>query len=284
MHQVAAPGGADRMPDERLGNLALKGPRVEPPFDAIAAASHRAGRLDGLCLIDAQGRLLAANDAYRNTYNDSLSAARLAEEVQRRLAGMPPSDLEDDTAAILQMDRLDGPSGQMMLITIRPRHAAILAPHVDALTQLPDRRVVAERAEIWRSTSSGGIPRFAVLFLDLDGFKGVNDRHGHAVGDALLKQLAARWLQCVRDADLVARYGGDEFVALIKDAATPDEVEPIIRRLRDATRRPVIVGNLALSIDAAIGWSTPTDAAWTIDALLAAADRDMYARKGHVLG
>lgn len=209
--------------------------------------------------------------------------AQLAEEVQRQLAGLPPSELARDPSSILQMDRLDGPSGPVMLITLRPREAAPPVPQLDALTHLPDRRAIVDRAADWRRASGGVMPRFAVLFLDLDDFKVVNDRHGHAVGDEVLRQLSARWPQCVRDGDLVARYGGDEFVLLIKDAATSDEVDPIIRRVKDATRLPIVEGQTQLIVEASIGWSAPSDAQWTIDALIAAADRDMYARKGRVL-
>jgi diguanylate cyclase (GGDEF)-like protein len=283
MNHLAAPDAADPTTGDDLRELTMvKGCGQDVPADSFAAASAR-GQLDGLCIVDGQGRVLAANDAYRDEHSASLPPAQLAEEVRRRLAGDPPSELALHPPAILHMDRLEGPSGPLMLVTLRRRDATPPAPVRDALTHLPDRRAVVDCAEAWRHAAPGNLPRFAVLFLDLDDFKGVNDRHGHAVGDAVLEQLAARWLQCVRDADMVARYGGDEFVLLIKDAATPEEVEPVIRRLRDATKQPVLVGNLSLLVDATIGWSVPADSLWTIDALVAAADRDMYARKGRVL-
>jgi diguanylate cyclase (GGDEF)-like protein len=282
MNSSAAPAAVHPDGGDPLRDFApLSGQRNELPGDAAAETPNRPDV--GLCIVDAQGRVLAANDAYRRQHSAALPPARLAEAVRRRLAREAPNEMELPPTAIMQMDRLEGPTGPMMLITIRRRDSTPPASQVDALTHLPDRRAVADRAELWRSAAPGGAPRFAVLFLDLDHFKAVNDGHGHGVGDAVLKQLAARWLQCVRDADLVARYGGDEFVVLINDAATPAEVEPVIRRLRDATKQPVVIGALSLLVDATIGWAAPAEGHWTIEELIAAADRDMYARKGRVL-
>jgi diguanylate cyclase (GGDEF)-like protein len=153
----------------------------------------------------------------------------------------------------------------------------------DALTQLPDRREIARRVAEWRRAAGGAPPRFAVLFLDLDHFKAVNDRFGHAVGDAVLRELAARWLRCVRDGDLVTRYGGDEFVLLIRDAASLQDVAAVLARLQDATSVPVVIDGVEHSVDATIGATVATDDTSSIDELIAAADRDMYAHKRRVL-
>jgi diguanylate cyclase (GGDEF)-like protein len=154
---------------------------------------------------------------------------------------------------------------------------------IDALTQLPDRREIARRVAEWQRLAGDASPRFAVLFLDLDDFKAVNDRFGHAVGDAVLRELAGRWRRCVRDGDLVCRFGGDEFVVLIRDARTSQDAAPLVSRLRAATTASVVIDGIEHRVDLTIGVAVATSETSSIDDLIAAADRDMYAHKRRVL-
>src|SRR5690606_1875299 len=107
----------------------------------------------------------------------------------------------------------------------------------------------------------------------------VNDKYGHAVGDAVLAELAARWSDSVRDGDLVTRYGGDEFVVLLKNVATREEAAPIVERLRLVTIKPIEACGVTLTISATIGVALSDGVDTPLEALIAAADEEMYAGK-----
>jgi diguanylate cyclase (GGDEF)-like protein len=130
-----------------------------------------------------------------------------------------------------------------------------------------------------RRDESGPALPFSLLFLDLNDFKQVNDAHGHAVGDAVLAELAGRWSSAVRDGDLVTRYGGDEFVILLRNVADRAAAEPIVERLRIATLAPIAIAGTAITLSATIGVALSDGDNVSKENLIAAADEDMYARK-----
>ena len=137
--------------------------------------------------------------------------------------------------------------------------AAVLSERAvrDPLTGLANRSLLEERlrASLARDARTGD--GTGVLFLDLDGFKAVNDEHGHEAGDALLRAVAGRLSAAVRPSDTVARLGGDEFVVLV-EAATEQSLEPLVARLRSAVAAPVEVsgvGRLAVSASIGTAWS-----------------------------
>ena len=154
---------------------------------------------------------------------------------------------------------------------------AHLARH-DALTSLPNRTLFLDRVEqaVRRSRRGGGT--LAVLFLDLDGFKGVNDRFGHAEGDELLKTVAARLVDCVRSADSVARLGGDEFAVLVEDVGHVSELDKLCARLLGALRAEITIMGHEVVVGTSIGVAVaaPTDDA---AGLLRNADMAMYRAK-----
>ena len=117
--------------------------------------------------------------------------------------------------------------------------------------------------------------------LDLDGFKAINDTHGHAAGDAALREVARRLRGCVRERDLVARLGGDEFVVVLTDVGGfSGAVRDSVDRIRDALAEPFAIDGTPVELRAAIGVAAfPEDGANATD-LLAHADRRMYADKG----
>ena len=149
----------------------------------------------------------------------------------------------------------------------------------DALTGLPNRNSLAARLEhaILRVNRSGD--RLALLFIDLDRFKKVNDTLGHAAGDEVLRQTAGRIRACVRDVDTVARLGGDEFVVLLETDVRPDTPGIIGERIRNAFDSPFDWKGLEVRCGASLGVSLYPDHARDPAALLASADEAMYREK-----
>lgn len=124
----------------------------------------------------------------------------------------------------------------------------------DPLTQLPNRRLLSDRLQqaISLAYRSGG--HLALMYVDLDRFKPVNDRYGHAVGDALLRLVAQRLQSCVRESDTVARVGGDEFVVLLPDVAETQDALAIAEKIRTELRKPFpLPGGIALKISSSNG-------------------------------
>jgi diguanylate cyclase (GGDEF)-like protein len=157
-----------------------------------------------------------------------------------------------------------------------------LAQH-DALTGLANRALFLDRVEHAVARARRAPSRVAVMFLDLDGFKAVNDRFGHAAGDELLRQVAERVSSCVREGDTVARLGGDEFAVLIEDVVDETEVEAVCRRLGEVLGRDVLVDGHEVQPGASIGvaLSTVLDGAGE---LVRNADMAMYRSKSEGKG
>ncbi|MFI7588835.1 diguanylate cyclase domain-containing protein [Spongisporangium articulatum] len=151
----------------------------------------------------------------------------------------------------------------------------------DPLTGLANRAVLGR--ELATRLSGRTTPRIGLLFVDLDGFKGVNDEHGHEAGDRLLVALAGRLRRLTRDDELVARYGGDEFVLVLGDGDEQTARETA-QRVVDSLSRPVSLGTgRMVTIGASVGVAVAVPGLRSADALLRAADRAMYEAK-HGLG
>ena len=146
----------------------------------------------------------------------------------------------------------------------------------DPLTGLANRALLEERlrAVLARDARTGAST--ALLFLDLDGFKAVNDTHGHATGDLVLTTVASRLLAAVRPSDTVSRLGGDEFVVLV-EGATEEGLTPLVARLQEVLGESI--GTLDLKVGVSIGVAVSRAGAVDHEELLAQADADMYAAK-----
>jgi diguanylate cyclase len=151
----------------------------------------------------------------------------------------------------------------------------------DALTGLPNRQLFEDRARSALAQSQREASTFAIGYVDLDGFKPVNDTHGHAVGDALLRIVGQLLSESVRATDTVARVGGDEFLLLLTPLKGPaeEEAEATVRRLRDKIRAIHTVEGREVRISASIGLAFCPQQGSTLETLLICADQAMYAAK-----
>lgn len=162
------------------------------------------------------------------------------------------------------------------LLAEQNSNATFLATH-DALTGLANRRHFEETANRTLAADIG--PKLSLLLVDLDGFKFINDRHGHAAGDAVLAVVGKRLLGCRRDKDLVARLGGDEFAMLLIPQLPAEAEDEMVARLRSAIDQPIIVGALRLSVTASVGVARHPEDGTSLHDLLRTADHRMYADK-----
>ena len=149
----------------------------------------------------------------------------------------------------------------------------------DDLTGVANRRALARMlsAALARARAHG--LSVGVLMLDLDGFKAVNDRYGHAAGDAALREVAARLRRSVRERDMVARTGGDEFVVVLPDLGHEPAARDAAARVEAAFAEPLILDGMEVTLRAAVGFACFPEDGDDLESLLAAADRAMYARK-----
>jgi len=148
--------------------------------------------------------------------------------------------------------------------------------HHDHLTGLPNRNLLNDRMNhaLARVRRHGG--RMAVLFVDLDKFKPINDTLGHEAGDIVLKEVATRLIACVRSSDTVARVGGDEFVVVTEEITRQPEAALVARKIVDALSRPIKVGEASCTVGASIGIAVFPDDGYTMEEVCKAADIAMY--------
>jgi diguanylate cyclase (GGDEF)-like protein/PAS domain S-box-containing protein len=150
--------------------------------------------------------------------------------------------------------------------------------HYDALTDLPNRVLFREQIERELQRTSRGA-QFALLYIDVDEFKGINDSLGHHVGDELLKAVAGRIRNCIRESDLIARLGGDEFAVIRTGVSNTAEVVEFVTRIHEAIRQPYQCLGHQLSTDASIGIALAPQDGTDLDQLIKNADLAMYAAK-----
>jgi len=245
---------------------------------AVAAQTELAYRLSRFLVVLAAGGLLvlvAGYLAFRRWLLDPITrvtAALRAEaegETPPPLPDMRPRELHDLLVAFEEMRRQ---------VRARQLHLAHVAQH-DALTGLPNRNLFRDRLEQALARARREERLVALMFLDLDRFKQINDSLGHEVGDRLLAAVAERLGQCVRRTDTVARLGGDEFTVIMEGVTHVDQAAALAEKILAALRRPFRIDGQDLHINASLGIVLAPFDDQDADGLIRAADLAMYSAK-----
>jgi diguanylate cyclase (GGDEF)-like protein len=179
--------------------------------------------------------------------------------------------------------RVETAHGVILAVVLEERSVAereeISSHTVDPLTGLFDRAYILEKLRALVDGDRDGDGRCVVLFIDVDGFKQVNDSHGHLVGDRVLAEVARRLASSVRSRDHIARFGGDEFLVVLERVSDTSVIEPVVRRIQTAFERPIALAQGEVTLSVSVGTARTGAAGQTAEALIDAADRAMYAAK-----
>jgi len=197
-----------------------------------------------------------------------------ADGAQRMVRERVRTIYNDDGVAVAQI-------GSLLDITAQKQREAELQhlAHYDSLTKLPNRALLEERLRSALTRAERIHTRCAVLFLDLDDFKLVNDRYGHPAGDELLEQVGRRLERQVRSSDTVARPSGDEFVIVLEDLQNDEAAVDAARKILASFDEPFVIHGSAFRISASIGIAVHPPAGRTAAELIRAADHEMYVVK-----
>lgn len=266
---------------------------------------------EGIVITDAQGNMIEVNDAfvritgyeraevlgknprilksgrqsasfYRSMWQEINGKGHWSGEVwNRRKNGEVYAALQtvialtDGTGAVSQYVSLFSDITPMKAHQQQLEHLA----QFDPLTDLPNRMLLADRLQQAIAQAARHKQSLAVAYLDLDGFKQINDTKGHGIGDAFLVALSRRMSAALREADTFARVGGDEFVAVLVDLPAPNDGDPVLRRLLDAAASEIEVDGHLLQVSASIGVTIYPQDAVVADQLVRHADQAMYQAK-----
>jgi diguanylate cyclase (GGDEF)-like protein len=278
--------------------LSLEKQRLDTAMNTMA---------QGLLMFDQDERLIVSNQRYLTMYGLSANVVKpgihVRELLQHRMeTGSFSGNVDEYCEGILrsagktQISVVQTSDGRLIEITNQPaagggwlathqdvtervradERIAHMA-HYDALTDLPNRALMREHLERRIAELANGKP-FAIVYIDVDEFKDVNDTLGHEIGDELLRHIANRLSSCVTSEDLVARLGGDEF-AIIKSSGNQADLTKFAEKILETLRTPVNCKGQELLVDASLGIAVAPDHSDNVDDLLKCADLAMYAAK-----
>ncbi|MDD4854533.1 MAG: PAS domain S-box protein [Sulfuricurvum sp.] len=277
--------------------------RQKEEFEAIFNTSK-----DGIAVLDMESNFLDFNEAYLNMTGfereellaTSCIALSAPEDRERAIEAMntvvkvgyiigfeKTCIVKDGKRLTINITATLLPDKKRVLITTKDitemkehEHQLEYIAHYDALTGLPNRVLKSDRLRQAMIHAERRNEKIAVVYLDLDGFKQVNDRYGHSIGDQLLIALSTRMKQALREGDTLSRLGGDEFVAILVDMDDTSSAFPIIKRLLDAASQAIEFDDIVVQVSASIGVTFyPQDEDVDADQLIRQADQAMYAAK-----
>ena len=294
----------------RLAGLAIEHKQAEEKLHLAASVFTHAR--EGIMITSVDGSIIEVNDAfseitgysradvigknprllssgrqskefYRNMWDELLAHGHCYGEVwNRRKNGEVYAEMQTISAV------RDAQGNTMQYVALfsdisvikEQQHKLERIAHYDALTHLPNRVLLADRLRQGMLQAQRHNDLLAVAFVDLDGFKEINDSHGHEAGDQLLITIAARMKHALRDGDTLARMGGDEFVVVLANLDDLSANAPILNRLLAAVAQPIAFGDAMLQVSASIGVTLfPQVADVDADQLLRQADQAMYQAK-----
>ncbi len=269
---------------------AREGIMIADPAGIILDVNQAFTRITGYERAEALGKpvkLLKSGhhdaDFYRAMWRDLLEKQQwFGETWNRRKNGEIFATLQTISAVCDEQGRTLRYVSLFSDITAIKDHQAQLEhmAHYDVLTGLPNRVLLADRLHQAMPQAQRNGNLLAVVYLDLDGFKKINDTHGHEVGDDMLIAAARRMRQALRDGDTLARLGGDEFVAVLIGLAENTDSQPVLDRLLAAVSEPIHICGLDLSVSASLGVTFfPQDEAVDADQLIRQGDQAMYQAK-----
>jgi len=148
--------------------------------------------------------------------------------------------------------------------------------HYDALTKLPNRSLLLDRIEHLIKHAKRENTKFALLYIDLDNFKTINDKEGHLYGDRVLQETADKLKACIRSSDTAARIGGDEFVILLETIKDNSDINILTENILNRLNKPYLINNSSYIVSGSIGYAIHPDDGDTTDKLLTHADKSMY--------
>jgi diguanylate cyclase (GGDEF)-like protein len=246
----------------------------------LPTAPTRGGHHDLATLVREVSRIVAEPEVFEARLRDASEGPADAEGAQ--FASEFEVTLRDGGALAITTNQLARGDGTTVVCfrdatgELRARRELEHRAMHDTLTGLPNRELLMDRLTVALARLGRQGTAVGVLFIDLDGFKEVNDVHGHQVGDELLVSVAGRLRREIRDGDTVARYGGDEFVVLCEDLQRIEAAAPLAQRLADAVAQPVSTGERLLVVQASIGVVVEQNPATSAEMLVKRADAEMY--------
>ncbi|EAU55744.1 diguanylate cyclase domain-containing protein [Mariprofundus ferrooxydans] len=279
-------------------DLSLAAKVMESDSNAIMICDHQANILlvnPAFCVITGYSRdevigrnprILSSGrqsaEFYRNLWDSLLSDGAWAGEIwnKRKDGGVYPERLSisavcNDAGEITNYVSIFNDISEQKDIELRLSHMA----HHDQLTGLPNRTLFIDRLEHALAHASRNKDKVGLMFIDIDGFKAVNDNHGHDVGDALLCIIANSLTELVRDADTVARIGGDEFVIILEKLLSDTAIIQVAEKILNRFSVPTLAAGIACDIGCSIGITIGSDDSSSCNEIVKQADTAMYLAK-----